>query len=104
MDAADRLERVARTLETRGDTALAEEIRAALAIDSRAAAPDLITTGDAASLLGIRSRNTVKRWAREGLLDGYRLGGRVMVTRESVERLRATPTLAHQQQYEREID
>jgi excisionase family DNA binding protein len=47
----------------------------------------VVTTGEAAKLLGIRSVNTVKRWVNDGLLNGLRLGSRVMVTRESVERL-----------------
>ena len=31
-----------------------------------------MTTGEAAEALGIRSVNTIKRWAGEGLLEGFR--------------------------------
>src|SRR5581483_656475 len=41
--------------------------------------------------------------AREGLLEGFRRGGRVLVTRRSVEQLLRTPTVAAQQAYEREL-
>ncbi|HPQ72131.1 MAG TPA: helix-turn-helix domain-containing protein [bacterium] len=33
---------------------------------------DALSTGDAAKLLRV-SRNTVRRWVKEGVLDGYRI-------------------------------
>ena len=107
-DIVHRLDTVAERLRTEGRPDLAQEVltaAAALRDQAVAAAPsDLLTTGEAARLLGIRSLNTIKRWAREGLLDGYRRGGRVLVSRASVERLASSPTLAQQQAYERRLD
>jgi excisionase family DNA binding protein len=107
-DIVNRLDTVAERLRAEGRPDLAQEVlvaAAALRDDSAAAPPtDLLTTGDAARLLGIHSLNTIKRWAREGILDGYRRGGRVLVSRASVERLTSSPTLAEQRAYERRLD
>jgi excisionase family DNA binding protein len=98
------LDEIADELAQRGDTQLAERTRSAVAaLRSASAPPDLVSTGEAAKLLGIRSINTVKRWAREGLLDGFRIGGRVKVTRASVERMRESSVLAREQAYERKL-
>jgi excisionase family DNA binding protein len=67
-------------------------------------ASELITTGEAARLLGVRSVNTVKRWAADGILDGFRRGGRVLVSRASVERLLNDSRLSVHQQRERDLD
>jgi excisionase family DNA binding protein len=64
---------------------------------------DLITTGDAAKLLGIRSINTVKRWVRDGTLQGYRRGGRILVSRESVQRLIDAPSVARERDFEAKL-
>jgi hypothetical protein len=40
--------------------------------------------------LRCRSRNTVLKYLREGLIDGKRLGGRWLIDRESIDR-RLTP-------------
>ena len=58
----------------------------------------LMTTGEAARALGVRSINTIKRWAVEGLLDGVRRGGRLMVLAESVGRVKNSPTVARQKE------
>src|SRR5271167_676170 len=60
----------------------------------------LITTGEAARLLGVRSINTIKRWAIDGVLEGFRRGGRILVSRRSVERLVGSPPLAEQKKFE----
>lgn len=101
-----RLATVAAQLEAEGQVELAREVTAALDELRHQASPpgDLLTTGEAASLLGIRSLNTIKRWAAEGLLEGYRRGGRVLVTRASVERLLHSPTLAEQRAWEQRVD
>ena len=99
-----RLEALADELTKRGDSALADEARAALA-DLRAtdAPTDLLSSSEAAALLGVRSINTVKRWAREGSLEGFQVGGRVKVSRASVERLLASAMVACEQAHEREL-
>ncbi|HEX5415627.1 MAG TPA: helix-turn-helix domain-containing protein [Chloroflexota bacterium] len=44
---------------------------------------DLLTTGQAARALGV-SIQTIKNWADEGKLETVRLGGRIMVVRQSL--------------------
>jgi excisionase family DNA binding protein len=91
-DVARELESVRVELEQSGQTALAQKVDRSIA-DLRervtVSMPEkgVMTTGEAAKKLGIRSVNTVKRWVNDGLLIGLRLGSRVMVTRESVDRL-----------------
>jgi len=80
----------------RGQADLAREVRA-LAAELRAddaGSGELLTTGEAARLLGVRSVFTIRRWAQAGILDGYRRGGRILISRASVERLRGAPTVA----------
>jgi excisionase family DNA binding protein len=101
------LEQVEQELHQRGQNDLAERLRSAVAtLRSQAAEParDLLTTGEAAEALGIRSVNTIKRWAREGLLEGFRRGGRVLVSRRSVEAMVEHGTLCTQRAFERKLD
>ena len=103
----DRLENVAACLRAQGQAELAQQVSAAVAEMRREpppSPPDFLTTGEAASLLGVRSLNTIKRWVLDGLLEGYRRGGRVLVTRASVERLASSPTLAQQRAWEQRVD
>ena len=65
---------------------------------------DLLSTTEAAAILGVRSINTVKRWATDGLLEGYRVGGRIKVTRASVDQILRSPIADRQRTYERELD
>ena len=48
---------------------------------------ELITTGEAARMLGVRSINTVKRLVREGRLPATRPGSHYRLRRADVERL-----------------
>lgn len=48
---------------------------------------DWITAGEARKILGVGSINTVKRWIREGKLDGKTGESGVMVSTESIRRL-----------------
>jgi excisionase family DNA binding protein len=98
-DVPARIERVADALRRLGHAELAvelDEVLAALSNRTVAAEPPggVLTTGEAAARLGIKSITTVKRWAMDGVLDGYRRGGRMMVSAASVERLLASPTVA----------
>lgn len=98
------LEELADELAQRGETRLADRARAAVAeLRASTTAPELIGTGEAAALLGIRSINTVKRWVREGRLEGFQVGGRVKISRGSVERLRSSAALQRRQAYERDL-
>lgn len=49
--------------------------------------PEVLTTGQAAAAIGVRSVNTVKKWVENGTLDGFRRGSRVLVLKDSVVRL-----------------
>lgn len=61
---------------------------AAILGESRAGPGELMTTGEAAEALGVRSVNTIKRWASDGLLEGFHRGGRVLISKRSVDALR----------------
>jgi excisionase family DNA binding protein len=108
-----KLEEIAEELRREGKTDLAGEIGAVIAdVKEMVAEPPamveptggVITTGEAAHLLGVRSINTVKRWAADGLLEGFRRGGRILISRASVSRLVDSVTIADQKRFEAEQD
>ena len=99
--AAQELEALTRDLRSQGASDVAERVQHAL--DLLRDPGELITTGQAAEQLGIRSTNTVKRWARQGLLEGFRRGGRVMVSQRSVQAMLAKPEIAREQSFEQEL-
>jgi excisionase family DNA binding protein len=52
--------------------------------DSTAALAGYMTTGEAAGLIGV-SLQTIKNWVHQGRLVGTRVGGRMLITRASVQ-------------------
>jgi excisionase family DNA binding protein len=102
-----RLDALAERMRADGHVELADEL-ARLAAEVRASnatwTGDLLTPMEAAQALGVSSVNTIKRWAREGKLEGYHIGGRVLVTRRSVECFQQAPALQRQQAFERDLE
>jgi excisionase family DNA binding protein len=106
---ADELRRLAADLRVSGNPEWKRVRAAADALGqppatASAAEPVLLTTGEAARRLGVRSINTIKRWAREGRLEGYQRGTRILVSQRSVDALAQSPTVAAERTYERERD
>jgi excisionase family DNA binding protein len=105
-DAIRALDDVRSYLVAEGKSDLVEkvaEVIAALQPDRQPPVGELLSTGEAATLLGVRSINTIKRWVGDGLLEGYQVGGRVKVTRASVEALLKSPIAERQRTYEAEL-
>jgi len=103
--AVEDLERLAHELQERGEEAMAKRVVWAVTVlhgDRRR--PELMTTGEAAQALEIRSVNTIKRWVSDGLLEGFRRGGRVLVTRASVEAIKNHSALGTQVAFERTLN
>lgn len=102
------LDAIARELTSAGRQQLASRLaRAAGRVRGRAPLGDtgpLLTTGEAAAALGVRSVNTVKRWVQDGLLEGCRRGGRILITERSVRRMVDSAPVQGQRVFEGEID
>jgi excisionase family DNA binding protein len=73
------------TLREAGRSDLAEEVEAAFRPN------DVLTSSEAADLLGVSSRNTVKNWLKDGKFPGafQTDGGHWRFPREEVEKTRA---------------
>jgi excisionase family DNA binding protein len=75
---------VAEDLRQRGDDrAGAVAALVAQARDEAVPALNLLTTTAAADVFGVTAQ-TIKNWVRSGQLPGYRVGGRIMLSREAV--------------------
>lgn len=98
------LDAITAQLRAREQNDLADQLRQVTDVLRAAVRPVqedvLITTTEAAQVLGVRSVNTIKRWVREGLLEGYRRGGRVLVSRSSVEQMAQDSVVGRQRAYE----
>jgi excisionase family DNA binding protein len=77
--------RTAEELRQRGELESAQAIEALVEAAREDALPslDLLTTTEAGDLLGV-SGQTIKNWVRQGRLQGYRAGGRIMVPKDVV--------------------
>ena len=102
----ERLSAVAKELRARGQADLAQEVDAIRELLPASRSDDdgaLMTTGEAAAALGVRSIHTVKQWVQRGLLEGHRRGGRVLVSRRSVEEMRESSAFGGTEEYERAL-
>lgn len=106
-DAVREIQTLVRELQQDGQSEraarLSESVSALLAL--RPGEPgELLTTGEAAAALGVRSVNTIKRWASDGLLEGFHRGGRMLVSKSSVDALRNSKVVKHRIADDRRID
>lgn len=100
------LDEVADTLARDGNEQLAKLTRdsvAALRRDEYSHS-EVVSTTEAAELLGVRNVGMIGRWEREGRLEGCRVGGRLGVSRRSVERMVESPIVANERAFERNMD
>jgi excisionase family DNA binding protein len=105
LESLEKLEQLAHELNERGESSVAKRIEHEVAVlRAQSSPPKLMTTGEAAEALGVRSINTIKRWAQDGKLEGYRRGGRVLVSAQSVAAMAESPLIAREQAFERELD
>lgn len=105
------LEAVAQELERDGQSDRARRLFVGLSVLRAGVQPThandtspFLTTGEAAEALGIRSVNTIKRWVRDGLLEGHQRGGRILVSKRSVAAMRDSPAVVRRQAASRRID
>jgi excisionase family DNA binding protein len=75
----------AKELRQRGEHEEARAIEALLEVVREDTVPslDLLTSTEAGELLGVTGQ-TIKNWVRQGRLQGYRVGGRIMVPKDAV--------------------
>jgi hypothetical protein len=101
----NRLKDLSETLRQRGESDLATEVGELIATlqGEQEEERGLVTTGEAARLLGVRSINTIKLWVWQGTLDGVKRGGRWLVTSESVRRVKDTPPVSQVRQREKQM-
>lgn len=76
----------ARDLAAAGKVEEARAVEALINEVGDASLPDLnlLTAPEAGELLGVTGQ-TIKNWVRASQLPGYRIGGRIMVSREAIE-------------------
>jgi excisionase family DNA binding protein len=89
----DRAEAVRRRLEEQGateDAQVVEQLIREIAerATARAERP-YYTVSEAAELVGV-SGQTIKNWAKRGIIQAYRLGGRIVIPRAELDSYRPT--------------
>lgn len=90
----------AQELITAGDTAGAQRH---LDLVARQLDPGrMLTTSEAAELLGIRSKNTIKAMARRGQIAAQRVGTRYLIPLAEVTRLQDAPVIHEVRAIERD--
>lgn len=74
-------------LRNQGQAERARAIEALVDVAREESIPalDFLTTTKAGTLLGVTGQ-TIKNWVRDGRLAGYRVGGRVVIPREAVDK------------------
>lgn len=92
----------ARALLDAGDT---EGAQRHLGMVANQLAPDrMLTTSEAAELLGIRSKNTIKAMARRGQIAATLVGTRYLIPVAEIARLQDAPVLHELRGIERDYD
>lgn len=73
------------TLRREGRRDEAQTVDALLQAVAAGSSAPFLTTGEVAKRVGV-SRQTVVNWVKKGLLDGIRLGGRILIAPAALER------------------
>lgn len=83
--ALDVARQTAEELRERGADEQAAAIETLLAVAREDAVPtlDLLTSNQAGELFGVTGQ-TIKNWVKQGQLEGYRVGGRIMVPKDAL--------------------
>lgn len=78
-------QKMAEELRRRGELAPAELIETIIEETRQLVTPplDLLTSTQAGELFGVTGQ-TIKNWVREGQLQGFRIGGRIMIPRATL--------------------
>lgn len=86
--AREEAEAIARLAHERGDRETESRAKKILAALND---KQLLTTGQAAEQLGLRSKNTVKAWAKSGRIASEMVGSRYMIPLFEIIRMQETP-------------
>jgi hypothetical protein len=100
----EKLERLARELDQRGETSIARQIaHEVAALRSEVSPPELMTTSEAARMLDVDPIFVVS-WVRGRKLEGYRRNGDLLVSARSVAAIAESPQVARVHAFERRLD